>query len=84
MNSIGLQQIKEIITSEQQHFILDCRAAADFDQGFIEGSIFAGSQLTKVIRLAGIKPEDSLYILAPGTGSTIVEGLQKQGFGRFN
>lgn len=80
MKHIGLQEMREVIASNTPYYILDCRTPDEFDQYFISGSIYAGSQVAKIIRLAGIKPESSLFVVANHAHETIVEGLNKLGF----
>lgn len=80
MKRIGLQEIKQVIASDTLHFILDCRTPEEFDHAFIASSVYAGSQLSKIIRLVGIKPEANLYIVAGSVSEGIIEGLHKLGF----
>jgi rhodanese-related sulfurtransferase len=80
MTRLRLQEIKEIISSDRLHYILDCRTTEDFDQAFISTSIYAGSQLSKIIRLVGIQPEAHIYLVPGRVSEGIIEGLHKLGF----
>ena len=80
MGMITLADIQSKLAENQEITLLDCRTAESFDEAYITGSIYIGSQIVKKTRLLKLSPEQEILVLINEKETETIEVFNKMGF----